>query len=360
MKKRSWLALSAIILGGSGLLLCSCVSSYTSESVSYTRALTVIYYDDAPTPAKIGYSYVVPGEKAVLPNHFYNDAAYDYVSRKGTPPTTIGDYWSFNGFSGTYADSTAIDLTNITGDCSVYAQFTEKSYHITYKYFNQGIAVRDDDGDIVKDYVAFGTSPEFPSSLVDPSPEWYLDASFQGFTVAADTNSTPSVFTGGSEFAYVSGEGDPSSAAAAGTFYADVTSTDGNPTYPIHYSTGSSWISLGTLQDALVVSLNAKYSYSFKKFSCSFYLGETTEAGTTNIVPSGSVQATVDVTYMDSIDIQINGTTTKVTYDGAETDIVTPTVPVSWAGIYLEGTNYAQETADPAKIQQTCFFYPVY
>jgi uncharacterized lipoprotein NlpE involved in copper resistance len=366
MKKTSRLAFELSSLVCSSFLLgCSNEAASSSQSLK-TNAFVVTYYDDATTPKKLGTSIVLPHGKAPLPTSFEEGVNYDYTSHSGLDPliegSFLGAYWAFSSFAGTYSDGSAVDLNNVTASVDVKASFEAKKYTYSANYFNKSIALRDAEGNAVKETLNYGLTPSFPTGVQDSSPLWYQDSTFLGFSLKKDTNATP--LANGSLLAFTAGEGAPSVAAALGSLYFDtsVKSDTFNRDFPAYYSNGASWIDLGmSLKSGLSLDFEAAYSTSYKAFAVSFYPEKTIDTEK-NIVPQGTaLSATpLSVTYLDSISFAIAGTTTTVTYGSKTLTLTTSATPTSWVGVYTEGTNFKNQAVDATKIQQACFFYPVY
>lgn len=353
------------LLASSFLLSCSNGGASSSASLK-TNAFVVTYYDDAATPKKIGTSIVLPHGKAPVPTSFEEGVSYDYLSHSGRDPlkdgSYLGNYFSFAGFVGTYSDQTAVDLNDVLSSVDVFPSFEIKKYSYSANYANKGIALRDTAGVLIEQTLDFGTKPSFPADLKDPSPLWYEDSSFLGFSLKKDTNAN--VLANGDALSFLSGEGAPNATQALGSLYFDtsVKSDSFNRDYPAYYSDGSSWIDLGmTLKTGLSLSFEAAYSVSYKKFSVSFYSDKSIDVDK-NIIPSGNklLETPFSVAYLDALTYVINGTTTTFTSAGVSASVTTSSTPKSWAGVYTDGVTFKNLSVDPSKVQQACFFYPVY
>lgn len=360
MRKGTKLAFCLSFAGFASFFLFGCNSATSSSSVSHQVAYTVIYYDDAPTKNRIGYSYVLPGQSATYPSHFYGDVTYDYLSRSDQSFSEVGNYFAFKDFEGTYPSSDeAIDLSHVTSDCEVHAVFEEKAYQITYKFYNNGSLIRDASGDAVTSLLSFGAAPELPalSSSDDTGAKWYQSASFEGYRLADDSAADPAIFSKAADFSFVSGSGSPSASATKGAFYADTSRSGGVCTYPVYSFDGSSWTKLGVMQDGLVIKLDAVFDYSFKAFPVSIYDYVNGDPSSTE---NPILKHSLDVTYLDGISYSINGMTTTFAYGAVTFDVTTAKTPTSWRGVYRTSDDYNNQSVDLTKIMQKCSLYPVY
>jgi hypothetical protein len=345
------------------LLLSACSSASGSGSAS--KPIAIRYLDDSAEGAEIGYSYIAVGKSAPLPTN-YEDTTWDGSSRSGALPSKIGGYWAFKDFEGTYADGTKVDLTDVKADCTVKAVFVEKQYQWTFNYWNSG---RNMSVDATLDFDG-ATLPSFPSA-VDPNPSWYQVSNFSGFSFNKDAGSPKAVFNSSSLLHFESGEGDPSTVSAVGTLYYSLALTNFNRTYPVWFSNGASWISLGSLKEGLKVRLDAAYAKTLKNFTISFYpsqadadAGSNKRSETLSFV-YGSI-LTVDASDPANVKFSAlaQGATTPMeltlTYTGSL---------AHWQGIYTgaEGVDAATDRylnggeilKDQSQLFENCAFYPV-
>lgn len=365
MKKTSRLAFRISSLCASSFLLGCCSGEASSANSLKTNAFVVTYYDDAAVPQKLGTSIVLPHGKAPLPLSFESGVNYDYLSHSGLDPmingSFVGNYWDFSSFSGTYADGTAIDLNDILSSIDVYAKFTARSYTYKTGYTNKGIAIRDNAGAIFKETLAYGTVPTFPSGIEDPSPFWYENSAFLGFSFKGDASFQ--VLSEGSAITFASGEGAPSGTGSLGQLYFDtaVRKDTFNRDFPAYYSNGASWIDLeSTLKAGLSLTFEAAYSQSYKKFPVSFY-SDVSHDSAGHVISGGvSLGEPLSVAYMDMIAFTISGTSTTFSYGAQSVTLTTSSTPKNWEGYYTQGKNYIDGKVDVDEIQGACFFYPVY
>jgi len=353
------------LLASSFLLGCSNSGSSSSASLK-TSAFVVTYFDDATTPKKLGTSIVLPHGKAPVPTSFEEGVSYDYLSHSGLDPiqdgSYVGNYFSFTSFVGVYSDETPVDLNNVLSSVEVHPSFEIKKYAYSASYANKDIGLRDDAGNLIKQVLDYGTKPIFPESPVDPSPLWYQNSSFLGFSLENDGKA--GVLSSGDDLSFLSGEGAPSGVQTLGSLYFDtsVKSDSYNRDYPAYYSDGSSWVDLGmSLKTGLSLSFDAAYSVSYKKFPVSFYSDKTIDVDK-NIIPSGDnlLATSFSITYQDGLSYVINGATTTFTASGVSVSVTTSSTPTSWAGVYTEGATFKNQPVNTSNIQQACFFYPVY
>jgi hypothetical protein len=345
------------------LLLSACSSSASSGSPS--KPIAIRYVDDSASATEIGYSYIAVGKSAPLPTH-YEDTTWDQTSRSGALPSKIGGYWAFKDFEGTYADGTAVDLTNVTADCTVKAVFVEKQYQWTFNYWNGG---RNMAVDATLDFDG-ATLPSFPSA-VDPNPSWYQISDFSGFSFNKDTATTKAVFKNSSLLHFESGEADPSTVSAAGTLYYSLALTDYNRTYPLWFSNGASWISLGSLKDGLKVRLDAAYAKTLKSFTMAFYPTQAdAKAGTNKRSESLSFVygSTLSVDASDPANVKFSALAQGATKPVELTLSYSGTL-THWQGSYTgaEGVDAATDRylnggeilKDQSQLFENCAFYPV-
>lgn len=327
------MALLSLPLSLSFLLLSTaCSTQQTSDASSNSSVFKVTYYDDAPTPVAIGYSYVTKGQSAPSPLRFYDGGeSYDKLSHSGQLPSAIGAYRSFTGYAGFYDKETKqnpVDLTSIQGDCEVQATFVEKTYSWSFAFYNASRVMAGKSQTIVFD----GTKeclPSFPkeAETVDPAPLWYENSTFTGFSFNLD--SAASLYKSESALSFANGVGAPSSVAAAGTIYIDLTDNQGNRAYPLSLSNGTDWVSLGSLSGGLSLKLSANYSHSRKAFTASFYPSAADYKAGTNVLSS-----TLAFTYLTKLSFATSGTTTTVTNSDGENVAIELTAPKGWAGVY--------------------------
>lgn len=138
------------------LALASCGAASNSDSYVAPAPVTVSFYDDSAEPQLVGYGYCIAGD----PVDLRLSADYDFLSHDEAAQKALenGEYLSFVGWAGTYDDGTAVDLSSVTADCSVYASFEKDVYSVDFRYYNGTSLVRVDGG-------------EFPSA-VESSFEW--------------------------------------------------------------------------------------------------------------------------------------------------------------------------------------------
>jgi hypothetical protein len=357
-KKRFSIAQGSLLLL---LALSSCSGSGTSGSAS--TPISIRYIDDSAAATLIGHSYIAKGKGAPLPIH-YDDATWDWTSRSDALPQGKGGYWVFKNFAGTYSDGTAVDLTNVVADCTVKAVFVEKQYHWTFALYNGGKKQGSDQ------ILAFDerTLPTLPSALTDPNPLWYNTSTFAGFTFAKDGGNT--VFASGSSFTFQSGNGDPSANAAKGTFYSSLALTNHNRTYPLWISTGSSWVSLGSLKEGLTIRLDAAYTQELKHFTMSFYptnadylAKSNLRSETLSFVYGSTLSIDTSNPLLSVFQVKAAGTGALTTLSLTNASSVT-----NWKGDYTgaEGLaasadahlNSGEILKDGATLFENCVFYP--
>lgn len=372
MKKETLRPICLLMVLANAAFLVSCGGS--GSSVSYASVpYTVSYYDDAPTPNLIGYSYVMKGSNAETMGHrkSYSDGSYfDYASRSGNIVTAVGSRWVFDGFAGTYADNSVVDLASITGDCSVYAHFKEVAYTYDVVCYN-------DDNEIVSNAAPSGirwASPiELPSltsyqqtdysnPTETPNGDWgydYMNPSDNTLKKAdfyADLDSAkaalPSKWT-----SFTSGTANPSGSAAAGAVYAVTALNDShqtNPTYPIYLGNGTNWILLGNLASGLKIVLRARYTKLKHTFTVTFYDQKPT-AGVT-----ATALATLKVPFNETFALTADGTNVTATY-GTLTSSFNNSHK-TWEGFYTNCPGvklYENKTVSDLRVMADCSFYPV-
>ncbi len=371
--KATFIPLAAIILSG-------CGASTSSESTSVNGIYTVTYYDDNVTdegtssPNRVGYSYVATGHGALYPTHLDEGATYK-TSKSGRDPSGLGKYWSFSSFAGTYEDGTAVDLKNITGDCSVYAQFTEKSYSWTFNYYNSGRLIKDASGDSISQTLVFDgtTLPDFPpnskvSSLTSSTTQWFETSSFTGFSFALDT-----AHTSLDGITIQSGDAAPSGDATKGVVYVSKEKTDKNRTYPLYLGNGSDWVSLGNLKDGVSLRLNAEYDTEARPFTMTLYPTKADFTAKTN-----AYTTTYHPVYGDSLEVNVG--TNSITIKDLKPDTSirwqatinqadftgSPTTFGDWAMVYTGTDGLLDADVDPyigtdvdlsKPIFENCAFY---
>jgi hypothetical protein len=367
MKKESRTIVSALFVVASALLLASCNSSGAGTSASHVSiAFDVRFFDDAGV--EIGYNYVAPGGKAFT----YTEEAYPdksvfdkKVSRAGGVKNTGGhmvfQYWGEKGSTAAVpADMTAA-LANVTQNLDVQAYFKEIPYTYNADFFgddNRKIS----GASLTPDY---GVVPSFPASQEsyqqfdytqtdsEKDGRWGYDFTSNGFYLGADKAKTPFQQNA---IAFVSGEGAPSAVAALGTIYADVAAKDSinvNSTYPLYFSNGTEWISLGKLADDLTFSFYASYLMTPHPFTVSFYPSVLDATNRTNVF--GSFKVPYGGTFLFDTSLP----TTKAVHG---TDTVTLDTHTSWTGINVNCTqfndNLGKKVDSLNTVVSDCVFYP--
>ncbi len=138
------------------LALASCQDAGTSNSYVAPSPVTVSFYDDSTEPVLVGYGYCIAGN----PVDLRLSADYDFLSHDASAQAALenGEYLSFVGWTGKYEDGSAVDLSSVTEDCSVYATFEKDIYSVSFRYYNGASLIREE-------------SSEFPSAI-ESSFEW--------------------------------------------------------------------------------------------------------------------------------------------------------------------------------------------
>jgi hypothetical protein len=355
------------------MLLTGCSTSTSSASPS--KPVAIRYIDDSAAGTEIGYSYVASGKSALLPVN-YEDTTWDWSSRSGdTTGFAPGDYWAFKDFEGVYDDGTAVDLSKVTADCTVKATFIKKRYQWSFTYWNGGLHKAALDTTLDFDGATF---PTFPSDLkvtVDENPDWYQDSHFTGFSFEKDTATTKNVFKDSSLLRFESGDADPSSSSvsAAGTIYYSLALTNQNRHYPCWLSTGSEWVSLGSLKAGLQVRLNSAYTKTLKNFTMSFYPSASdAKAGTNKRSESLSFVygSTLTIDASDPANVKFSALAGGASVPQELTLTYTGT-SVVWQGIFTGADGLDQATdryyyknsgevlKDQSQLFENCAFYPV-
>ena len=108
MKKLQKIVFSALTLSTVTLSLASCGDN-EGASTAMKNVFTVTYYDDAPTPVAIGYSYVIGGRAATFKNNDAN-SPYDYLSRSEKAPSA-GKHYVFDEWKGSYENGDPVEVT---------------------------------------------------------------------------------------------------------------------------------------------------------------------------------------------------------------------------------------------------------
>lgn len=281
-----------MVIGATALL--SACSFKPGEQKS--NVFTVSYYDDSETPQLVGYSYVIKGKQANMRS--LESGEYDRLSHSNARPSSVGKHFVFSGWAGTYDDGTEIDLNSIQDDCSVYAQFDEAEYTVSYTFKNGAISLRDDAGNLIKGVAKFGDAFSFSSLGVNfdelgyTVPRYGYQYELTGFTI--DSDSSKSVVTD-SMIKWESGDALPSVPSVLGTIYVLTDGENANPIYTTYLSNGAEWVQLGKMSDNLKLS-----------FSCSF--DESEKDFTVSVVKNGTLVGTVPVKYgIEEITVSSSG-----------------------------------------------------
>ncbi len=272
-----------------------------------------------------------------------------------------GGFRSFDKWVGAYADSTAVDLSSITADCSLHATFETKIYDWSIYFINNGVSLID------PQMVGFGSSFALPDATpTEAFVDYHTDSAFLGYGLQAD-DSDPKPTVDPSSVGYLWGEGAPSSAEASankGHVYLDRDPTDakGRQTYPAYVSDGAKWISLGELRSGSVkLSFVALYAHADKDFPVTVY-------GSKSDYDSGADPlASFDITYGTPLTIASAGTSTTFAYrskaEPSGTVVVATSAAVNeWKGVYHDTgeDRYDGHFAETNAIVGPVSFYPVF
>lgn len=368
MKKETLRPICLLMVLSSAAFLVSCGGSGSSASYA-SKPYTVSYYDDAPTPNLVGYSYVMKGANAETMGHrkAYEDGSYyDYASRSGAMVSAVGSHWVFDGFSGTYADNTPVVLTSISGDCSVYAHFKEIGYTYDIVYYNDDNEVNSAASQLG---IRWATPVALPSLLSYQQPN-YADPSLTpdgnwgyDYVNPSDNTLTKPDFYADKDTAkvalpakwtFTSGPADPTGSADAGTVYAVTALNDShktNPTYPIYLSNGTSWILLGNLASGLKIVLRAVYTPVKHTFTVTFYDQKPTASVAANAL------ATLKVPFNEVFALSADGTDVTATYNTLTSTF--KSAHKTWTGFYTNTIkSYENKTVSDLRMMADCSFYP--
>lgn len=242
MKKLLKIVFSALTLSTVTLSLASCGDN-EGASTAMKNVFTVTYYDDAPTPVAIGYSYVIGGRAATFKNNDAN-SPYDYLSRSEKAPSA-GKHYVFDEWKGSYENGDPVDLSKITADCNVYASFVEKDYSLKFRFRENSLYIRDEESQIITFDATYKDNEklniQYPKGTGGIKEYGYVPT-LTGYTISAASDTT---LYEGTEFTWASGFGAPTTIQGKGTFYLDRGSqNEDNPAYPVYLSNGESWLNL--------------------------------------------------------------------------------------------------------------------
>ncbi len=280
MQKKRF-ATTLVLICGSALLSACSFSKGTAES----NVFTVSYYDDSAEPVLVGYAYVIKGKEANMRS--VEGVDYDKLSHSGALPSAIGKHFVFDGFAGTYEDGTQIDLKSIQASCSVYAQFVEAEYSLTYTFKNGAISLRDADNNLIKGTAKFGDPFVFADLGIDSSsleytvPRYGYQYGLTGFTIDADSSKTTIT---DSMLKWESGDAVPETPSPVGTIFVSTNNMNNNPSYETYFSTQTQWVSLGKLSENLKISFSCSFEEEEKDFQVS-------------VVKNGTLIGTVPAKY---------------------------------------------------------------
>jgi len=380
MKKKNSRPICFLLLAAFAGFLASCSSSGNSASYA-SRPYVISYYDDAATPNRVGYTYAAPvlldstgvaKANASVIGHLspYSDNSYfDYTSRSGQPVSRVGSHRVFTAFAGTYADGTPVDLSAVTGDCSVYAAFHEDDYKFDVAYYN-------DDNESIKagaqSALTWGSEISYPNVIsyqqvdyADPSKNaagnWGYD--YRNPSDSAKTN--PDFYndldatktTIASSWAFADGEEEPSANAASGTLYAMTALDDThktNPTYRTFLSNGVSWIELGSLAAGLKIKMRASYTMAKHTFQVTFYDAKPTSGVTPNVL------GTLKVPFNEVFAFSADGTNVSATSGTLSSSFVSS--KKDWEGLYTNCAGvklYENKKVSDYRVMADCSFYPI-
>lgn len=363
-KRRLIIATLPCLLAFSALASCSSTSSSTSHA---SGTLTVQYFDDSPTPVRIGYSYVMPKGNANTMAHeskYEDGTSWNYVSRSKAALSKVGAYRQFDGW--TAMDGGAIDLSSVTSDLSVKAHFSEKEYTYSVNFYN------DDNVKLTTSPsgLSWGVAPSFPTLVsyqqVDYAhPQantqgfWGYDfvnpsagsSSAPNFALKSDANATSISTT----LTFESGESKPDTAGVSGTLFAETALNDSygcNPTYPVYLSDGTSWHSVGKMADGLAISFLAHYTKKAHEFSVKFYDKDPEKNNDETLLGEIKVPYTKAFTCVSA-----SGTTT-ISYGTGS--VAFSSSVASWSGRFIncDGQIYAGKAVDSYTIMADAEFYP--
>lgn len=403
MKKPKLLCLGALLAMAFSLAACGSTSEGEGEgsgSEPSSKPYTVIYYDDAPTPQKIGYSYVKPGATAIFPVHLskaadggaYEDG-YDYLSRGRTLPVDPENEnrpmaLAFDTFKGTYEDGTDVNLKNIQGDCTVYASFKKEAAPYSYTIQN---------GNTTATYMveaketAYDRKAEFPhlpvlpadgklpddTYLTDDTLSWFEENTFEGYTLSSKGSTIAGADVEVNTSAVIASTADlhfdpmalPRGEASTNKFHFWIDSSydETNKCYPfnVYFSDGTEWHSLGSLIQGLSLVFQVKYTANVEKdFTATVFENEyQAKFGGEPLVNDLKVHYLNTITAAAPVD---NG---AGKFDNALSGVnnkVATTVlePESWAGFYtgpgdFQGDDFSFDGGVSAGIQTDCSIYPV-
>ncbi len=337
---------SKILVFATTVVLYGCSISTGSQS---SNVFTVSYYDDSETPVLVGYAYVIKGRQANM--RAVEGVTYDKLSHSGKAPSAVGKHYVFDGFRGTYEDGTTIDLSSIQSDCSVYAQFVEEDYSLSYTFKNGAVSLRDDSNELIKGVAKYGDTFSFSNLGVDVEslsynvPRYGYQYLFNGFTI--DSDATNSIITD-SMLKWTSGEILPTEVSVLGTLFVSTENMSSNPEYATYVSNGSEWISLGKLSDNIKLS-----------FSCSF--DEVEKEFNASIVKDGFVVETIPVKYaVEEISVSNDGSTITISNSRGVSCSVDGT---SYTAEYIKFTednsdriqeNFSEKNVDLSHIMGDC------
>lgn len=388
-------ALSAMVFS-----LASCSpSSDGSESSDYkSKPLTVIFYDDAPTPQKIGYSYVKPGASALFPSHISlaadggaYEGGYDYLSRSSEMP--IGEAnepmrFVFDSFAGEYDDHTPVDLMSIAGDCNVYATFKKEAPVYTYTIQNgNATATYLDDTSKKVAYERIDSFPNLPvlpsdgklpdnSYLTDSTLSWFEDDHFEGYTLSSKGKSKAgdavevdldATIPSGSALALDPlGSEKGEANAKQFHFWVDDQFDSTLHCYPftLYFSDGTAWHELGSLLYDFTFVFHVKYSDKEEKvFDAAVYANEwEAKHG------GEAINASLKINYLEKITASnptLNAGKYDTTLTGANAQTVSTLIePESWMGFYtgngdFKGDSFSFKDGESSAIQDDCSLFPV-
>jgi hypothetical protein len=355
-------------------LLSACSSGSGTSTSRKPSSFTVEYYDDATTPVRVGYSYVMPNGNASTIGHadaaYDNNTAYDFASRSGISPSKAGNHWVFDAWSGVKADNTPVDLTKITEDCKVYAHFKEEAYTFNVSYYNDDMIK---DSALSQSGLSWGSQPTYPSSYTSYQQPDYTGATvvkngFWGYDFGnpnnalspnpdfywkndADKKSIPSSWT------FVSDAARPDAVPAAGTLFAVTSLNDShgtNPTYPISLSNGTSWLDIGSLANGLTIPLYASYGKKAHSFTVAFYDGDPDLAGSTAIL-----KGSLSVPFQDVFTLSANGTSFTASY--ASETVTFASASKSWTSRFVhcsEVNPYYGKEVQANRIMADAIYFP--
>lgn len=380
MKKKINRPICLFLLAASAGFLASCGG--TGASVSYASKPYIInYYDDATTPNLVGYTYAAPilidstsiakANGSVI-GHLsaYSDGSYyDYTSRSGKALSKVGSHRVFTAFAGTYADGTPVNLSAVTGDCSVYATFTEEDYKYDIVYYN-------DDNESVKSAAQTGLTWSSPAvypdvksyqqvDYADPSKNASGNWGYDYQNPSDPSKATPEFYSDldntktaiSSAWSFTSGETAPSALAPSGTLYAMTAFDDAhqsNPTYRTFLSNGSTWIELGNLAAGLKIKMRAVYAAVKHTFQVTFYDAKPTAGVTPNVLGS------LAVPFNEVFTFAADGANVSATY-GTVTSAFASSKK-DWEGIYTHCSGvklYDGKKVSDYRVMADCSFYPI-